>query len=105
MWAPDRLHMSSAGHGYMAKNVLEVLGAPHALRSPVFSPLRPRTRVEMMLDDAAWLGRVAPWISRRFRGATSGDALSARWPGLMQVVLPERLGTAKVVATAWEATT
>ncbi|WP_426997356.1 SGNH/GDSL hydrolase family protein [Pseudarthrobacter sp. N5] len=99
MWAPDRLHMSTPGHVYMAKKVLEVLGAPHTLTSPALSPLRPRTRVELMLDDAAWLRRdAAPWISRRFRGVTSGDALSACWPGLMPVVLPERLGTAKVAS-------
>ncbi|XAS67240.1 SGNH/GDSL hydrolase family protein [Micrococcaceae bacterium Sec5.7] len=97
MWAPDRLHMSTAGHRYMAKKVLEVLGAPHTLTSTDFPALRPRARIEMMLDDAAWLRRdAAPWISRRFRGVTSGDGLSARWPGLMPVVLPERLGTDRV---------
>ncbi|GAB3567065.1 SGNH/GDSL hydrolase family protein [Arthrobacter alkaliphilus] len=95
MWAPDRLHMSGTGHEYMAKKVLEVLGAVHSLGSPMLGPLHPRSRAEIMADDAAWLRRdVAPWLSRRFRGVSSGDHLSARWPALMPVVSLERLGTA-----------
>jgi len=94
MWAPDRLHMSGIGHEYMAKKVLEVLGATHSLAAPVLGALQPRSRAEIMTDDAAWLRRdVAPWLSRRFRGVSSGDHLSSRWPALMPVVLPERLGT------------
>ncbi len=93
MWAPDRLHMSGIGHEYMAKKVLEVLGAMLDLGSPVLGPLQSRSRAEIVGDDAAWLKRdVAPWLSRRFRGVSSGDHLSARWPALMPVVLPERLG-------------
>lgn len=93
MWAPDRLHMSGIGHEYMAKKVLEVLGAAHSLGSPVLGPLQPRSRAQIMSDDAAWLRRdVAPWLSRRFRGVSSGDHLSARWPALMPVVLPETVG-------------
>ncbi|HKU31593.1 MAG TPA: SGNH/GDSL hydrolase family protein [Arthrobacter sp.] len=94
MWAPDRLHMSSLGHEYMAKKVLEVLGAEHSLASPALARLEPRSRAGIMLDDAAWLRRdVAPWLSRRFRGVSSGDNLSARWPALMPPVIPERLGS------------
>ncbi|WP_159708913.1 SGNH/GDSL hydrolase family protein [Arthrobacter sp. 18067] len=96
MWAPDRLHMSTPGHSYMAKKVLEVLSAPHSLQSPTLAAPRPRTRAENIADDVAWLRRdVGPWLSRRLRGVSSGDHLGARWPGLMPVVLPERLGTAK----------
>ncbi|WP_028267665.1 SGNH/GDSL hydrolase family protein [Arthrobacter sp. MA-N2] len=96
MWAPDRLHMSGVGHEYMAKRVLEVLGAAHSLGSPVLGPLPPRSRAEILADDAAWFSRdVAPWLSRRLRGVSSGDHLSARWPDLMPVVLPERLGTSR----------
>ncbi len=84
MWAPDRLHMSGIGHEYMAKKVLEVLGAAHSLGSAVLGPLQPRTRAEIVADDAAWLRRdVAPWLSRRFRGVSSGDHLSARWPAVL----------------------
>jgi len=95
MWAPDRLHMSTPGHRYMAKKVLEVLKAPHSLEAPAF-PAPPQRRVsDNMLDDVTWLRRdVGPWLSRRLRGASSGDGLMARWPELMPVVLPERLASA-----------
>ena len=96
MWAPDRLHMSTPGHEYMAVKVLEVLGAAHSLRTPVLGPPQQRCRAEIIADDAAWLRRdVAPWFSRRLRGVSSGDHLGARWPALMPAVLPERLGTSK----------
>ncbi|MFF1831928.1 SGNH/GDSL hydrolase family protein [Paenarthrobacter sp. NPDC058040] len=96
MWSPDRLHMSRPGHCYMAKKVLEVLGAPHSLTSPAFAPPRTRTVTENIVDDVAWLKRdVGPWLSRRVRGVSSGDRLGARWPELMPVVLPEKLGTAR----------
>ncbi|WGM20087.1 SGNH/GDSL hydrolase family protein [Paenarthrobacter sp. OM7] len=99
MWAPDRLHMSTRGHSYMAKKVLEVLGARHSLQSPRLAAPRPRTRAESIADDVAWLRRdVGPWLSRRLRGVSSGDHVEARWPELMPVVLPERLGTAKAPA-------
>ncbi|MFJ6457074.1 SGNH/GDSL hydrolase family protein [Paenarthrobacter sp. NPDC091669] len=99
MWAPDRLHMSTPGHSYMAKKVLEVLGAQHSLQSPRLAAPRPRTRTENIADDVAWLRRdVGPWFSRRLRGVSSGDHVEARWPELMPVVLPERLGTAKAQA-------
>ncbi|MFE4195799.1 SGNH/GDSL hydrolase family protein [Paenarthrobacter sp. NPDC056912] len=93
MWAPDRLHMSTPGHRYMAKKVLEVLGAPHSLSSPAFAKPRPRSLANSIADDVAWLKRdVGPWLSRRLRGVSSGDFVGARWPELMPVVLPERLG-------------
>ena len=98
MWSPDRLHMSTPGHRYMAKKVLEVLGVPHSLQSPLFGPPLSRTLAENIADDVAWLRRdVGPWFSRRLRGVSSGDRLGPRWPGLMPVVLPERLGTAKAM--------
>ncbi|WP_245413011.1 SGNH/GDSL hydrolase family protein [Arthrobacter celericrescens] len=99
MWAPDRLHMSTPGHEYMTVKVLEVLGAAHALPTPVLAPPLQRSRAGMIADDAAWLRRdVAPWFSRRLRGVSSGDHLGARWPALMPAVLPERLGTSKARA-------
>lgn len=101
MWAPDRLHMSTPGHQYMAVKVLEVLGVQHSLRVPVFGPPPQRSRAETIADDAAWLRRdVTLWLSRRLRGVSSGDHLGARWPALMPAVLPERLGTSKAAVGA-----
>ncbi|MEQ4564350.1 SGNH/GDSL hydrolase family protein [Paenarthrobacter sp. CAP02] len=96
MWAPDRLHMASPGHSYMAKKVLEVLGAPHSLQSPALAAPLQRSLAKNIVDDVTWLKRdVGPWFSRRLRGVSSGDHLGARWPEPMPVVLPERLGTAR----------
>ncbi|MGG5173144.1 SGNH/GDSL hydrolase family protein [Pseudarthrobacter sp. J1738] len=93
MWSNDRLHMATLGHVYMAKKVLEVLGAPHSIPSPHLPPLAARTAREIVNDDVTWLRRdFTPWLGRRFRGASSGDGFSARWPELLPVVLPELLG-------------
>ena len=88
------MHMSTPGHRYMAGKVLEVLGATHSLAMPALAPLRPKSLTENIAVDVAWLRRdVGPWLSRRLCGVSSGDHLGARWPELMPVVLPERLGT------------
>ena len=50
MWDADRLHMSTAGHRYMAKKVLEVLGVPHSLQPPLFGPPLSRTLAENIAD-------------------------------------------------------
>ncbi|MFJ3957202.1 SGNH/GDSL hydrolase family protein [Arthrobacter sp. NPDC090010] len=88
LWAPDRLHMSVAGHEYMADKVLELLGlGTGPAGEPGTSSDSPEWSLrERIADDVAWLRRdFSPWLSRKIRGVSSGDALAARWPRLSRV--------------------
>ncbi|WP_427015690.1 SGNH/GDSL hydrolase family protein [Pseudarthrobacter sp. P1] len=83
MWGEDRMHMSTAGHINMANRVLDVLEYGAGLPLPELAPLPVLTPVEQLKANAAWTREyVGPWIGRRLRGVSSGDALSARWPTL-----------------------
>ncbi|WP_026819480.1 SGNH/GDSL hydrolase family protein [Arthrobacter castelli] len=86
MWDTDRLHMSTAGHINMAAKVLDKLEAEHAIELPQLQELAPAARLEALKADAAWVRRfVGPWVGRRLRGVSSGDALTARYPQLQRV--------------------
>jgi lysophospholipase L1-like esterase len=83
MWASDRMHMSTAGHSNMATRVLQVLDATTAHAVPELEPLPVLTRLQSARANAAWARKyVGPWIGRRLRGVSSGDALAPRWPQL-----------------------
>lgn len=83
LWGEDRMHMSTAGHINMANRVLDVLGRNAGLEMPELAPLPQLTAVEQLKANAAWTKEyVGPWIGRRLRGVSSGDALTARWPRL-----------------------
>ncbi|MCC9176627.1 SGNH/GDSL hydrolase family protein [Arthrobacter sp. zg-Y750] len=88
-WAVDRIHMSPAGHMLTAKKVLEVLRGTDAIDVPELENLPSRNRVEQLRRDAQW-ARVylGPWVSRRLRGVSSGDNLTARYPELTHPPLP-----------------
>ncbi|GLY66687.1 SGNH/GDSL hydrolase family protein [Amycolatopsis taiwanensis] len=86
MWSPDRLHLNSLGHTEVAIAVLDALGVAHGLVPAALGPqpvVHPRLR---RAEDLRW-GRehVLPWIKRRLRGESSGDALEAKRPGLAPV--------------------
>lgn len=83
LWGIDRMHMSTPGHINMANRVLEQLGETVRISMPELPPLPVRTTSETLKDNAAWTKEyVGPWVSRRLRGVSSGDNLSARWPTL-----------------------
>lgn len=83
LWGVDRMHMSTPGHVNMANRVLETLGESARIPMPILPPIPVRTTAETLKDNAAWTREyVGPWISRRLRGVSSGDNLSARWPEL-----------------------
>ena len=87
MWDVDRLHMSSAGHRRMAIEVLDVLGVEHALPLPELAERPVLTRRQTRAEHLAWArAHAAPWVGRRVRGTSSGDALRPRYPE------PVRLG-------------
>ncbi|MEE1622792.1 SGNH/GDSL hydrolase family protein [Zafaria sp. Z1313] len=85
-WARDRLHMGTPGHTLMAKKVLEVLRASDAIRTPELEAAPALGRLAKLKADAAW-GRehVLPWVKRRLTGTSSGDALTAKYPGYVRL--------------------
>ncbi|WP_433327486.1 SGNH/GDSL hydrolase family protein [Spirillospora sp. CA-294931] len=87
MWGVDRLHMSSDGHRRVALATLEALGVegaePGAWREPVLAPLPELGKGARRLHDLRWArGYLAPWVGRRLRGRSSGDAVTAKRPAL-----------------------
>jgi lysophospholipase L1-like esterase len=84
MWSDDRLHLSTLGHHRAAAHVLERIGVPplagwrEELPPGVALPwLRAREA------DLRWARRhLAPWVSRRMRGRSSGDLIAAKRPTL-----------------------
>ncbi|MDJ0356192.1 SGNH/GDSL hydrolase family protein [Paenarthrobacter sp. PH39-S1] len=83
MWSVDRMHMSTPGHINMARRVLAVLDRESVVEVPELEPLPVLSRLKVAAANAQWAREyVGPWISRRLRGVSSGDALSPRWPEL-----------------------
>lgn len=83
LWGIDRMHMSTPGHINMANRVLAQLGETAVIPMPELPSVPVKTTAEVLRDNAAWTREyVGPWVSRRIRGVSSGDNLSARWPAL-----------------------
>jgi Lysophospholipase L1 and related esterases len=98
LWHEDRLHLAAAGHARVAAAVLETLG----VRDPALldgepgwwrAPLRagePAGRRADLVADVRWVRRYfAPWVSRRLRGVSSGDGLTAKHASLVDVIAKE----------------
>jgi lysophospholipase L1-like esterase len=80
-WDVDRMHMSTAGHTLMAARVLEAMKASHAIDLPELDARPALRRMEQLRADAQWAREyVTPWVGRRLRGVSSGDALTAKYP-------------------------
>lgn len=86
LWDVDRMHMSSAGHQRMAIAVADALGVPHELEPLPLTDRPSLSSREQVAANVAWAKEhAAPWIGRRLRGTSSGDALSPRRPDLAPV--------------------
>ena len=102
MWDSDRLHMSPAGHKYMAAQVLELLGVEHTLKIRPLGPMERYGWREMLRRERAWMHEwVVPMFGRKLRGVTLGDNLPPRWPEPVKVSdglkkLAKRAGRAPV---------
>jgi hypothetical protein len=84
LWGADRLHMSPEGHRRVALGVLEALGLPidEDWRAPL-DPLPDLGRGARLLRDTRWAREyLGPWVGRRLRGRSSGDAITAKRPDL-----------------------
>ena len=88
MWAPDRLHLSTAGHALVAAEVLTTLGLPTAFGDlePGAGPTASPTRVEEAVEQARWLvADVLPWAYRGARGRSSGDGRDPKLPDYVRL--------------------
>ncbi|NKQ52150.1 SGNH/GDSL hydrolase family protein [Amycolatopsis sp. K13G38] len=86
LWSADRLHLNPRGHTEVAVAVLDALGVGHELSPAELGP-RPATPPrQRRAEDLRWAREHAlPWIGRRLRGESSGDAISAKRPELAPV--------------------
>jgi lysophospholipase L1-like esterase len=88
MWAEDRIHMTSEGHRRVALSALSALGH-RTDRADWTTPLPDApvlSRREWAAANAAWARQhLAPWVQRRLRGESSGDAVAAKRPRLAPV--------------------
>ncbi|MGW5648136.1 SGNH/GDSL hydrolase family protein [Saccharopolyspora sp. NPDC003752] len=83
-WSEDRLHLSAAGHRRVALRACEALGVPVAADWREPWPVVPEMPWrEQRAQDIRWAREyLAPWISRRLRGVSSGDGRTAKRPQL-----------------------
>lgn len=99
MWAPDRLHMSKAGHKYLAAQVLDHLNVPHKISPKEWDPPTRISVREWERKQRRWVNDwVVPLFGRKLRGVTLGDTLSPRWPH--PVVVPRKGGLKKLMEEA-----
>lgn len=84
LWSVDRLHLATAGHRRVAAHVLRALDVtpnPAWLATPAAPPRR--SWVLARGADVRWAGQhLAPWVSRRLRGRSSGDLVRPKRPTL-----------------------
>ncbi|MHA7262808.1 SGNH/GDSL hydrolase family protein [Arthrobacter sp. TMN-37] len=96
MWASDRLHMSKAGHKYMAAQVLDQLEVGHSLKLKAWDPAPRRTLREWEHAQRRWVHDwVLPLAHRKIRRVTLGDDLQPRWPEPVRV--PPKGGLRRLV--------
>ena len=80
-WSVDRLHLNAYGHHEVARMVLDVLDVPNDLAPSSPAPLPERSWREARVEDLQWTREhLIPWIGRRIRGVSSGDAVLPKRP-------------------------
>lgn len=84
LWAPDRVHLRSRGHRFLAYRAAETLGVPDA---DALGGLDAAFHAD---DDpvapGTWLSRdVLPWAWRRLRGRTAGDGVAPKHSGYVVI--------------------
>jgi lysophospholipase L1-like esterase len=98
-WSQDRLHLTAQSHQRIALRACEVLAVPVTedwraplAADPPLTALDAVTRAAWLAsrrEDVRWVKEyLAPWISRRLHGTSSGDGLSAKRPALEAISPP-----------------
>ncbi|MDY6809821.1 MAG: SGNH/GDSL hydrolase family protein [Actinomycetota bacterium] len=82
-WSDDRLHLNPVGHQRVAAALLRALGV-HTVPIPE-RPDTPITRGRAVEDLRFVRTHLTPWVIRRLRGRSSGDARSAKHPAWITV--------------------
>lgn len=83
---PDRLHYNSLGHHEVARMVLRALNVPNDLQPMQPDPLPVRTWRAARTEDFVWARtHFVPWVLRRVRHQSSGDAITAKRPAPLPV--------------------
>lgn len=83
---PDRLHLNSAGHQFMAMQFLDKLGIEHDLEPLPLRAMPQLTRKETLRENVRWTKEfLAPWIHRRLTGRSSGDSVVPKHPKLDRI--------------------
>jgi len=98
MWTDDRLHLNPTGHHEVARMVLAALGVDNPLRPLEPAPMHRNWR-EARAQDLVWAREhLVPWVLRRIRHVSSGDAVSAKRP-VPAPVFPEVVGAVEEAST------
>jgi len=79
-WDADRLHLNPSGHDLVAKAAMHSLGWGNDDWLKIPSD-RPQPNLpERIMGNARWAkNHGGPWVSRRIRGVSSGDGISAKY--------------------------
>jgi lysophospholipase L1-like esterase len=87
LWAPDRLHLSPAGHRLVAAHVLTALGVGVEEEWLLVPPMPEPTPWLMARGaDLRWAREhFVPWVSRHLLGNSSGDLVTAKRPALAPI--------------------
>ena len=87
MWAPDRLHLSAAGHRRVAAHVLGALGVGVDDEWMLVPPTpEPTPWLLARGGDLRWAREhLVPWMGRHLRGQSSGDRVTAKRPALAPI--------------------
>ncbi|WP_243075075.1 SGNH/GDSL hydrolase family protein [Microbacterium sp. SS28] len=82
----DRLHYNRLGHHEVARMVLRALNVPNDLQPMQPDPLPTRTWREARAVDLVWAREyLVPWVLRRVRHQSSGDAITAKRPAPLPI--------------------
>lgn len=80
----DRLHYNALGHHEVARMVLRALNVPNDLQAMQPEPLPRLTWRAARTNDIVWARtHLVPWVLRRVRHQSSGDAITAKRPAAL----------------------